>query len=175
MEKREKMTSKSIITSRRLIIRPFKEDDINDLVEVLSDPETTLFIPEPNDYPGILSRLHLWIKEYQIHGYGFLAFILKDTNKLIGYGGFIDSEIEGKFYKELGYVIAKSFWRKDYACEAALALKEYGMQILHFPELIAIVSEGNPASKAVAEKIGMKVLRKLCVTGHKFDCYIYCI
>ena len=46
-------------------------------------------------------------------------------------------------------------WGKGYATEAASAVLEYALGPLGLPEVLAEVDEGNTASIAVIERLGM--------------------
>lgn len=163
--------NKAFLQTKRLNIRPFQQGDIDELVLILSDTDVTTYINGPYDREGIVTQLHQWISDYKKEGFGFLAFVHKEEKKLIGYGGFLHQMIEGKSYIELGYCIAKPFWRQGYATEATLALKQYGLVTLHFPEIISIIHEDNIASSKVARKIGMTLLKTTEIDGNR--CYIY--
>ena len=56
---------------------------------------------------------------------------------------------------ELGYWLGRPFWGKGYATEAARAVLDHALGPLGLPEVLAEVDEGNTASIAVIERLGM--------------------
>ena len=56
---------------------------------------------------------------------------------------------------EIFYSLAPGSWGKGYATEAARAVVEHALGPLGLPEVLAEVDEGNTASVAVVERLGM--------------------
>lgn len=159
-----------LIQTKRLFIRPLQKTDIDQIELLLADPDTMKFIDAPKNRDEAKLQLEHWMADYKKDGFGFLAF-MDSEHKFIGYGGFLRQVVEGQEYIELGYCISKSCWGQGYATEAALALKEYGLNVLKLPRLISIIHENNTASLRVASKIGMDIFKKAEIDGN--PCLIY--
>lgn len=103
------------ITTDRLILRPFRETDHDDLYEFLSQLEDNEF----EGYPGITYESCKQHLDYRVSSGDFIAVALKDTGKVIGniYYGSRDFEA-----RELGYIINQHYQRKGYALEALSAV-----------------------------------------------------
>ncbi len=56
---------------------------------------------------------------------------------------------------ETGWRLAREFWGRAYASEAARAALETGFQKLHLHEIIAFTAVQNLRSRAVVSRIGM--------------------
>lgn len=69
-----------------------------------------------------------WIyRTYEFcQNYGLMVLVNKEDNSLIGHAGFVPQTIDGKEEIEIGYWIAKRYWGKGYASEAAQTLLDYG-------------------------------------------------
>jgi ribosomal-protein-alanine N-acetyltransferase len=64
-------------------------------------------------------------------------------------------DIEGHKEIEVGYMLAKEYWGRGLATEAAKAILHYGFEQVGLARLICVVNPGNQASSRVALKIGM--------------------
>lgn len=158
--------------TERLLLRPFRMTDLNALAPILSDPEVMAFIGDGPLAPhAMVQQLEHWISDYQRDGFGFMAFIDRSTGNLIGYGGFLHQVVEGETKIELGYVVAKPYWRQGFAFEAASALKNHGLISLKMPELISIIHEANIPSQQMASKLGMTVAKEVRIDEQR--CLIY--
>ena len=58
---------------------------------------------------------------------------------------------------ELGYWLAKEFWGRGIATEAATGLLQHSRQTLPDAKFVAHCMKGNPASARVLEKLGFRV------------------
>ena len=99
------------IQTRRLLLRPFRESDYDDLFEFLSQLEDDEF----EGYPGITyenGREHL---KYRLGSEEYYAIELTDSGKVIGniYCGKRDFAA-----REVGYIVNKRYQQKGYAAEA---------------------------------------------------------
>lgn len=144
----------NILETKRLLLRPYTEEDIPSLHSIFSDPQTMAYYPAPFTY----EQTYNWVKRnqrrYREDGYGLWAICLKENNTFIGDCGLVKQMIAGKTEVEIGYHIHKKYWSKGLATEAAKACKEYGFQYLQLNKLISMIDPNNMASIRVAEKIG---------------------
>ena len=110
------MNDKMIIAeTRRLILRRYKEEDLPDLFEYLSDPEVVEYEPhKPLTFDEAKENL-----EWRIGTDEMIAGELKSSHKMIGnvYMGKRDFDA-----LEAGYVFNRSFWGQGYAFESCQAL-----------------------------------------------------
>ena len=88
---------------------------------------------------------------------GFFAVFLKNSNILIGNCGISIQNIDGINEFEIGYYFNKNHWGLGYASEATIAMKHYGFKNLNLKKLCSYITKDNFASRAVAEKNGMKL------------------
>ncbi len=103
------------IRTKRLLLRPFRESDYDDLFEFRSQLEDDEF----EGYPGITyenGRQHL---AYRLGSEEFYAIALTETGKVIGniYCGNRDF-----MAKEVGYIVNKRYQQHGYAAEALSAV-----------------------------------------------------
>ena len=142
-----------MLSTERLRIRRFLEDDYKDLYDYLSLEETYKY--EPGKPISIEEAKR--IASDRAKGIGFWAITLKDNDKkLIGHVSFI--QMEPKFFLtwEIGFIFNPAYQGKGYASESSRALINYSFTKLGAHRVVGYCSTENIASWKVLEKCGMK-------------------
>lgn len=163
-----------MITSERLRFRRYTNEDFNFLMSLLSDPDVVRYIGNGSirDKEGGQDFLNWIYRTYEFgQNYGLMVLVNKEDNSLIGHAGFVPQTIDGKEEIEIGYWIAKRYWGRGYASEAAQTLLDYGRTQSKLERLIALIQPANTASQKVAEKIGMTLEKEIVLKGQ--DVYLY--
>lgn len=110
------MENKTIIAeTKRLILRRYRIEDVQDLFEYLSDEEVVKYEPyKPLSFDEAKKNL-----EWRIGTGEMIAVELKSSHKMIGnvYLGRRDFEA-----LEIGYVFNRNYWRQGYAAESCEVL-----------------------------------------------------
>ena len=106
-----------IAETRRLVLRRYRESDLADLHEYLSDPEVVKHEPYR---PMCLEEAAENLK-WRISTDEMIAVELKETGKMIGNVYLGKREFDSL---ELGYVFNRAFWGKGYAAESCEKLIE---------------------------------------------------
>ena len=147
---------------RALGIAAFTEDDVDNLVELDSDPDVMHFINggRPTPRREIESDvLPTFIAYYtRFAGYGFWAAIEKSTGRFLGWFHFRPAKAAHPNEVELGYRLCKSAWGKGYATEGSRALIDKGFAELG-QRVVAFTMVVNVASRRVMEKAGLRFVR----------------
>lgn len=147
----------------RLVLRRFTEDDVDNLVELDSDPEVMRFLTGGTATPREVveqSLLPAFMGCYERgDSYGFWAAVEKTTGNFIGWFHLRPQEGSPSDEPELGYRLHRSAWGKGYATEASRALIRKGFTELGARRVVASTYEHNLASRRVMEKIGMQLVR----------------
>ena len=81
-------------------------------------------------------------------------------------------DLDGRKETEVGYVLAKAYWARGLATEAARAIREYGFEKLGFDRLVSVIQPANLASQNVARKNGMRCEKRLEHKGIAIDVYV---
>lgn len=149
-----------ILQTERLILRELTMNDLDDLYEILSDPETMAHYPRPKTREESEKWILRNIERYNTDGFGLWAIELKENNQFIGECGITLQNIDGQMLPEIGYHINKNFRKKGYATEAATACRDYGFDKLNFDEIYSYMKYTNIASSRVAEKNGMTFIKE---------------
>lgn len=150
-----------ILETPRLQLRELVPDDLDALAKVLSDPITMQFYPKPYDRQGITDWIERNRRRYQEHGHSLWGMVLKSSGELIGDCGLAMQNVEGQNEIEIGYHVRRDHWKQGYSTEAARACRDYGFAQLKAPCLISLIRPENIASRRVAEKNGMIILKEV--------------
>jgi len=147
------------INTRRLCLRQFRDKDFDAYATIMVDPEIGKWFPKGTgfSYQEAEKSFNSIREHWTRHGFGIWAVFHKKQTILIGRCGLnlIDETSE----VEIDFLLAKKFWRKGYATEAAKAVLAYGFNILNLDRIIALAKIENIASRKVMEKIGMHYIK----------------
>jgi ribosomal-protein-alanine N-acetyltransferase len=167
-----------VLETKRLILRHFIMDDLDELFALYCDPEIRRYFPDGVlNYEETKEELEWFLNGHPEHPeLGLWATIHKETGKFIGRCGLLIWEIDGRQEVEIAYLLDKSYWHQGLATEAALGIIKYGFEDLNLSRLICLIHPENLASQKVAERIGMKLERKVDgIAGDDFPTLIYSI
>ena len=152
------------LETERLILRRFTADDVDNLVELDSDPDVMHYITggrgtsraeiEVDVLPAFLAYYE------RFPGYGFWAVIEKATGDFLGWFHLRPALHDGSPTEpELGYRLRRSAWGKGYASEGARALVRVAFQELGADRVFAETMMVNTASRRVMENAGLRLVR----------------
>lgn len=164
-------TDTPTLTTRRLMLRGFTEQDAEPLCRILSQDGVLRYFPNSN--PPALERIQNMIAHQRAHwkefGYGRWAVVLRTGQTCIGWAGleFLPEMNEA----EVAYLLSKDYWGQGLATEAALAAVQYGFETAGLARIVGIVHVENVASRRVMDKLGMSLLDQANLWG--MECYRY--
>ena len=150
-----------ILETERLILRPFKESDAENLYKYAKDPDVG---PRAGWAPHKSVEESRVVIKSVLSGEEAYAICLKEDGRAIGavelmlYGHSRLAEKEDEC--ELGYWIGKPFWGQGLVPEASRALLRRAFGELGISKVWAGYYEGNNKSKRVQEKLGFRFQRK---------------
>lgn len=139
----------------RLRLRPYVTEDFESLRVILTDPVTMQYYPRPYDEKGVRRWIQWSLDNYAQYGFGLWALEIKETGEFIGDCGLTLQRINGQTLPEIGYHIHRAHWRRGYASEAALAVRDWAFTHTDYPALYSYMNVENEGSWRTAEKIGM--------------------
>ncbi|MGL5806343.1 MAG: GNAT family N-acetyltransferase [Xenococcaceae cyanobacterium] len=150
------MNASIVLQTKRLILRRLHLTDAAQVQKLAGAKEiamNTLSIPHPYQ-DGVAEK---WIELSQKgfeRGHLFnLAIVEKQTDFLCGSIGLSIDKVHDR--AELGYWIGVEFWGRGYCTEAAVAVINYGFEVLNLHRIHASYLTRNSASGRVMQKIGM--------------------
>ena len=140
--------------TERLILRRFEATDADRVFVLRSDADVMRYIRQPQNRAETVNWLRLVSGHWANDRIGFCAVVEKMSQRLVGWCGLWRLKETGEI--EIGYAIAREFWGKGYASEAARRFLKYGFNELNTDEIVAVAAPENSASRRVMEKIGMR-------------------
>jgi RimJ/RimL family protein N-acetyltransferase len=145
----------------RLLLRQFTEADLDNLVELNSDPDVKRYISSRLTAGEENQKDLTWFIQYYSRsaGYGFWAAIDKSSGDFLGWFHFRPHEGASLDEPELGYRLRKSAWGKGYGTEGSRALIRKGFTELGVRRVVASTDADNIASRRVMEKAGLVFVR----------------
>lgn len=157
---------KTIIETKRIILRQFVLDDAPAVLEFGSNPEVNrytgdLMIHQLEEAQKIITDT--WFEDYRKYGYGRFAMVHKEDNRVIGFAGLkYEPELEAT---DIGYRILPEYWGQGLTSEVVIPILRYGFEDLGLKRIIGLVMLENPASSRVLEKSGLKFYKKAPYPG----------
>ena len=154
------MNQKVIVETQRTQLKQICSGDFDSLLPILQDIETMYAWEHAFSNDEVWDWIHKNLERYDSDGYSYWAVIEKQSKRLIGVSGIIAETADGKDYVGVGYIFNKAFWHQGFAFECADACKDYAFHTLNVPLLTAQIRPDNTASRKVAEKLGMTVIKQ---------------
>lgn len=149
-----------ILTTERLILRPWEDRDREAMIAIQGDAHVRRFFPRVLTPEDADAGINMAIERARTDGFHFQAAELKESGQLIGLIGIglvpdaTRAAIPSHPQVEIGWVIGKQFWGQGLAPEGARAWLAYAWSI-GLPEVVAFTARLNAPSQRVMQKIGM--------------------
>ena len=142
----------------RLLLRQWRDSDREPYAALNDDPAVMEFFPARISRAASdegIDAMSLAIAE---RGWGNWAVEIRETGEFIGFTGISVPKRVLPFSPcvEVGWRLAKAYWGKGYATEAATASLRAGFEKVGLEEIVSFTALTNLRSRAVMERIGMK-------------------
>jgi len=142
------------LETERLLLRPFRLEDVDDVFEYASDPEWASFLPSTVPQPYTRKDA----EEFVARG------VLTDRETSPNWAIVLDGKVIGSIQLRiepsdergwLGYAIGKIHWGKGIMPEAVRAVVEWGFLERFLAKIYSWADASNTRSWRVMEKVGM--------------------
>ena len=145
------------IETPRLLLRLWRPSDRDPFYRLNADPRVREFFPSCLTRTESDAMVDLVEAHFALHGFGFWAAELKNTDDFIGFVGLGVPDFEGRFTPciEIGWRLAAAFWNRGLATEGARATLRYAFDVLALREVVGFTVPANLRSRRVMEKLGM--------------------
>ena len=153
------------LTTERLLLRAWREDDREPFARTSADPEVMRWFPATMDKErsdAFVDRL------IAIHDeFGFTAWAVevrrseRGASPFVGFVGLMPTSFDPPFAHadpciEIGWRLARQWWGIGLATEAAGAALRWGLDEAGLPEIVSLTVPANLPSQAVMQRIGMR-------------------
>src|SRR5438128_2204028 len=123
-----------ILETERLLLRPFTQDDEEDLFALYTDPRVMRYLGGVRTREQTRQRLDAMLAHWREYGYGIWALVEKGTGAFVGRCGL------GHLHEEVGdpelaYTLGRACWGRGLATEAAGRALAFGFGVLRLPRV----------------------------------------
>jgi RimJ/RimL family protein N-acetyltransferase len=145
------------VQTPRLVLRQWRETDLEPFAALNADREVMRYFPAPltrDQSDALAERERTRIDE---RGWGLWAVELVESGAFIGFVGLADAHFDAHFTPavEVGWRLARESWGNGYATEGARAAMTFGFDVLGLEEIVSFTTVGNDRSRRVMERLGM--------------------
>jgi RimJ/RimL family protein N-acetyltransferase len=146
------------LLTERLLLRRWLASDRAAFAAMNADAEVM------EHFPATLSRtqsdamIERVERCFERDGYGLWAIELRGEEPFIGFAGLAPVDIPVPFAPavEIGWRLARPFWGRGFATEAAAAALTFGFVARDLREIVSFTAVGNARSRGVMERLGMR-------------------
>ncbi len=156
-----------------MLLRRFTLDDAQSYHPLVSLPEVIRYTGEQPQQSLDEARQILLtrpLRDYDVHGFGRMACIEKETGRLVGFCGL--KYLEDLHEVDIGYRFLPETWGKGYATESCLTVLAQADKAA-VEKVIGLVEPENKASVRVLTKIGLRLERKIELQDHPGELDLY--
>ena len=144
----------TILRTERLLLRPFKESDVDEVLNYRDDAAFARFLPHlPQPFTRADAEQFVAVNMAEPWEQ-FATFAVTLDARLIGTVN-LDIDAHNQLAM-LGYAISRDRWGEGIAFEAAHAVMSWGFQTLHLAKIWASTDARHQRSRRVMEKLGMQ-------------------
>ncbi len=142
----------------RLLLRQWQPSDLEPFAKLNADPMVMEHFPATRTLEETKAFVERIKETFDSRGYGLFATELQKTGAFIGFVGLMPAQFESHFTPcvEVGWRLAKEYWGRGYAPEAARRVLKFGFELIKLDEILSWTATSNTNSMRVMEKIGMR-------------------
>jgi ribosomal-protein-alanine N-acetyltransferase len=141
----------------RLILRQWRDADLDTWADMNADPRVMEFFPELLDRAHSDESASSMRDRIDRDGYGLWAVEIKESAAFAGLIGLNEMacDIPVTPKREVGWRLAFDAWGHGYATEGAKAALQFAFDELGWDEVIAVTATINERSQRVMQRLGM--------------------
>ncbi len=146
------------LETARLLLRQWRESDREPFAAMNADPAVMEFFASLQSRASSDASIDTWQAQLISQGWSNWAAELVESGQFIGFVGLSVPRRVLPFSPcvEIGWRLARAFWGKGLATEAARGVLRVAFGRLCLPDVVSFTAVGNQRSRAVMERIGMR-------------------
>lgn len=143
------------IQTPRLLLRPWKKEDLRSFRELNADPEVMRYFPSVLSAEESDAAAESILARTAAHGFGFMALEIPGSTEFAGFVGLNVPSFDPSLV-EIGWRLHRSCWGHGFATEAAAAMLEVGFSRLGMTSICSFTAAVNTRSERVMQRLGMQ-------------------
>jgi len=154
-----------VLETDRLTLRHATLDDADFTLRLLNEPSFVRFIGDRGVRTLDDARRYIaerFIASYDRHGFGLWIVERKASAGAMGLCGLVKRDALPD--PDIGFAFLPAFWSRGYAYESAAAVKDFAVNTLRLPRVLAITSPDNAGSIRIVEKLGLGFVRMMVLS-----------
>ncbi len=167
------------IETERLILRAFRESDVDAMYLLDSDPDVHKYLGNNpiKSKEQALDKIRHVISQYQKFGIGRFTCLEKSSGDIIGWSGLKfntgeKEELNGfRDFIDIGYRFIPKYWRKGYGYESAVACLNYGFNTMNYTTIYGAAEVDNIGSNKILQNIGLQFVNEFMLDNAKINWY----
>jgi RimJ/RimL family protein N-acetyltransferase len=154
-----------VIETERLTLRPLSRDDLEAWTRFMTDGDARAGLHTPD--PATPEQAEAGLERFTEVAEMYTA-IVRETGETVGFVGFVPRTMDWGDELELGWMLMPEARGRGYATEAALAVRASKPE----RRIISLIREDNPASQAVAKRLGATRERVIDYWGYETGVWV---
>jgi RimJ/RimL family protein N-acetyltransferase len=146
------------LETARLKLRSWRDADRAPFAALNADPAVMEYFPALQSREASDASIDLWQGQLESQGWSNWACELAESGEFIGFVGLTVPRraLPCSPCVEVGWRLARRFWGRGLASEAARAALGAGFERIGLAEIVSFTALANLRSRAVMERIGMQ-------------------
>ena len=148
--------SEGVLRTERIVLRMWRERDLDAFASLNADPEVMRWLGGPQTRAASDSLAERF--RSTTDPFSFWALELPGEADFIGFTGLQIPRFEAAFTPcvEVGWRLARPYWGRGYATEAARESLRFGFEEQALDEIVSFTVVDNHRSRRVMERLGMR-------------------
>jgi ribosomal-protein-alanine N-acetyltransferase len=151
------VTARLVCETPRLRIRRVEAADAAALAGFYADPEVMAHLGGARERERMRRVFEEIARAPEDDEERIWSLLERGSGAVIGCCGLVRKEIDRRVEYELTYTLARPFWGRGLATEAAGALRDHAVSALGLRRLVALIEPEHHASASVARKVGFEL------------------
>ncbi len=147
----------TVLRTQRLLLRPWRPDDLAPFAALNADPEVMRHFPSVFSQEASDAAAERIIGQFDEQGWGLWVAEVPGVAPFIGFVGLAMATFPAPFTPalEVGWRLASEHWGRGYAPEGARAALDFAFAELGVDEVVSFTAVANANSRRVMEKLGL--------------------